>query len=54
MIPKKGVPASGVLNWLKKAPEGISTEEVVYRKLPEFLASQGNQVVTPEALAAHL
>jgi hypothetical protein len=54
MIPKKGVPATGVLNWLKKAPEGISTEEVAYRKLPEWLASQGTKTVTPEMLASHL
>ena len=54
MIPKKGVPASGVMNWLKKAPEGISLEEVAYRKLPEWLKSQGTKTVTPEMLAAHL
>ena len=54
MIPTKGVPATGVLNWLKKAPEGISLEEVAYRKLPEWLASQGTKTVTPEMLAAHL
>ena len=54
MIPKKGVPATGVMNWLKKAPEGISTEEVAYRKLPEWLASQGTKTVTPEMLASHL
>ena len=54
MIPKKGVPATGVLNWLKKAPEGISLEEVAYRKLPEWLESQGTKTVTPEMLAAHL
>lgn len=54
MIPTKGVPATGVLNWLKKAPEGISLEEVAYRKLPEWLESQGTKTVTPEMLAAHL
>jgi len=54
MLPKKGVPASGVMNWLKKSPEGISPEEVAYRKLSEFLSSQGNQTVTPEMLASHL
>ena len=54
MIPTKGVPATAVLNWLKKAPEGISTEEVVYRKLPEWLKSQGTTTVTPEMLAAYL
>ena len=54
MIPIKGVPATGVLNWLKKAPEGISLEEVAYRKLPEWLKSQGTKTVTPEMLAAHL
>jgi len=54
MLPKKGVPAPGVMNWLKKSPEGISPEEAAYRNLPEFLQAQGQAVVTPEALRAHL
>lgn len=54
LIPKKGVPASGVLNWMKKSPEGISSEEAAYRKLPGWLQAQGNTTVTPEALTAYL
>lgn len=54
MLPNKGVSAPGVMNWLKKAPEGISLEEAAYRKLPEFLEAQGQRVVTPEMLAEHL
>ena len=54
MVPAKGVPATAVMNWLKKAPEGISLEEASWRKLPEWLASQGTKTVTPEMLAAHL
>lgn len=54
MLPKKGVQASGVMNWLQKSPEGINPEEAAWRKVPQFLQSHGNQVVTPEALAAHL
>ena len=54
MLPKKGVPASGVMNWLKKSPEGINPEEAVYRKLDQWLSSQGQANVTPEMLASHL
>lgn len=54
MLPKKGVPASGVMNWLKKSPEGINPEEAAFRKLDQWLSSQGTKTVTPEMLASHL
>lgn len=54
LMPKKGVPATGVMNWLKKAPEGISLEEAQWRKLPQWLESHGTKTVTPEMLAAYL
>lgn len=53
-LPAKGMKAESVLNALKRAPEGLSTEELAWRRVPEFLESRKGQVVTPADLQAHL
>lgn len=54
MVPAKGAKAESVLNLMQKAPGGLNPEELAWRKVPEFLEGQRGQVVTPDALRAHL
>jgi hypothetical protein len=54
LIPDKPLHPNAVLNLLKKAPGGVSTEEMAYRGVPEFLAGYGEKPVPRAALAAHL
>lgn len=51
LIPKGGTHPNKVLGLLKNNASG---EELAYRGVPEWLASQGDTRVTPEALQAHL
>lgn len=50
-LPERGVHPNKLASLLKS---GASSEEVAYRKVPELLASHGNQPVTRAALEAHL
>jgi len=50
-LPPGGVHPNRVASLLKS---GASQEEVMARRVPEFLAGLGDQPVTPEALRAHL
>ena len=54
LIPDKPMHPNAVLNLLKKAPGGVSTEEMAHRGVPEFLAGYGEKPVPRAALAAHL
>jgi len=54
LIPDKPMHPNAILNLLKKAPGGVSTEEMAYRGVPEFLAGHGEKPVSRAALAAHL
>jgi hypothetical protein len=51
LLPLKGAHPNKVLSILKS---NASAEELAFRKVPEWLAAQGNKAVTPEMLAAHL
>jgi hypothetical protein len=54
LIPDKPMHPNAIMNLLKKAPGGVSTEEMAYRGVPEFLAGHGEKPVSRAALAAHL
>jgi hypothetical protein len=51
-LPAKGAHPNKIATLLKS--NGATAEELAYRQVPEFLASQGNATVTPGALQAHL
>ena len=50
-LPERGLHPNKVASLLKS---GASQEELAYRKLPEFLASKGNNPVTRAEMQAHL
>jgi hypothetical protein len=54
LIPDKPLHPNAIMNLFKKAPGGVSTEEMAYRGVPEFLAGHGDKPVSRAALAAHL
>jgi hypothetical protein len=53
-LPDRPINPQAAMNVMKKAPEGISPEEVSYRKLDQFLTGRGNQPVTKQEILGHL